>query len=302
MAYVAGAVVTRHHWGGPPGRHRQPLRDLIIGTGAPEHTLYAAHDPAGLPHHLIDREDVGPRDIVDVHEVAHLAPVLEDPRRPAGFERGAKDRGDPRVGGVARHPRAVDVVIPQPDRPRLCLSCPGERVVLLGDLARGVAAPRVQPGVLGDEFPGQRSITVGAVVLEVAGVQRRLAAWGRRLMTVLAARVAPLAVDDHRAGEDEGVHAPLVHRREQCRRAEVVVAGVRREVGHGHPGPHHRGLVAHDIDTVEQVGPLGCIAYVDPVNVLRGGGCGPVGLGDERVDTDDLVTSYGSAARRCAPR
>ena len=35
--------------------------------------------------------------------------------RPAGLERGPKDRGHPRVRGVARHPRAVDVVVPQPD-------------------------------------------------------------------------------------------------------------------------------------------------------------------------------------------
>ena len=46
-------------------------------------------------------------------EVPALPAVLEHPGRLAALERGAEERGHARVGGVARHARAVDVVVAQ---------------------------------------------------------------------------------------------------------------------------------------------------------------------------------------------
>ena len=102
------------------------------------------------------RQQVGPGDVVDVDEVAHLAAVLEDPRRLAALERGAEHRRDPAVRRVPGHPGAVDVVVAQGDRRAAGLAGPGRRVVLLGQLAGGVAAARVEPGVLLDQVPAER--------------------------------------------------------------------------------------------------------------------------------------------------
>ena len=119
------------------------------------------------------RRDVGAGDVVDVHEVAHLAAVLVDLRRLAALERRAEHRGDAGVRRVPGHPRAVDVVVPQRDGRRIRLAHPRRGVVLLGELAGGVRAARVEPGVLVDERPRQGGPAGRAVVLEVAGVEGR---------------------------------------------------------------------------------------------------------------------------------
>ena len=157
MAHVAGPVVAGHlglrtarglgeELGHAQDRHRRARADVVrrprLGRSLGDR---------------VDREQVGARDVVDVHEVAHLAAVLEDPRRLARLERGAEDRCDAGVRGVARHARAVDVVVPQPDGARPGLPGPRQRVVLLGQLARRIAAARVQPRVLRHELPGRAS-------------------------------------------------------------------------------------------------------------------------------------------------
>ena len=107
------------------------------------------------------RRDVGAGDVVDVHEVPHLAAVLEHLRRLAALERGPEHRRDTGVRRVPRHARAVDVVVPQRDGRGVGLAHPGRRVVLLGELAGGVRAARVEPGVLVDQRPGERGPQVG---------------------------------------------------------------------------------------------------------------------------------------------
>ena len=64
--------------------------------------------------------------------------------------------------------------------------------------------------------------------------------------------------------------------------------GVRRQVHDRGARADHRGLVADDVDTVEQRAQRLCVPYVDPVRVL-GAGSGRVRLGDEQVDPDHLV-------------
>ena len=63
------------------------------------------------------------------------------------------------------------------------------------------------------------------------------------------------------------------------------------QVGHRDAGPDHRRLVADHVDAVEEVGPLGRVAYVEPVDVGPRGGTRTVRLGDQRVDPDHLVAT-----------
>ena len=68
------------------------------------------------------------------------------------------------------------------------------------------------------------------------------------------------------------------------------MAGVQRQIGDGDTGADHCRLVTHDVDAVEKFGPVPGLTYVEPVDVRRHIDGGAVGLGDERVHADDLVT------------
>ena len=263
-------------------------RDVADADRVPRGHVVGAVVALGLLEHRPQRGLVGARDVVDVHEVAHLPAVLEDLGRLAALERGAEHRRHPRVGRVARHPGAVDVVVAQRQGRGAGLAHPGDGVVLLGDLAGGVAGARLEARVLVDQRPGQRLAADRAGVLEAAGLQRLAGAGGRHLLAVLGAGVATLAVDDHARGLHQPVHARLVHRREQHRRAQVVVARVERQVGDGDAGPDHGGLVAHHVDPAQQVGPRVGVAHVELVGA--GGGAGrAVGLLEHQVDAHHLV-------------
>ena len=78
-------------------------------------------------------------------------------------------------------------------------------VVLLRELAGGVAAPRVAAGVLVDELPGERRRRTRGRGLEVAGLEGGDAAGPAAAGPVVAAGVAALAVHDHRGGEHQPV-------------------------------------------------------------------------------------------------
>ncbi len=82
-----------------------------------------------------------------------------------------------------------------------------------------------------------------------------------------------------------------MHRRQQRRRAEVVVCGVCRQVGHRDPGPHHRGLVTDDIDATEQRAPFvrtRTLADIELVGARRSAGLA-VGHREHEVHPHDLV-------------
>ena len=163
--------------------------------------------------------------------------------------------------------------------------------MLLGELAGGVAAARVEAGVLVDQLPPQHGAAHRAVVVEVARLQRGDRPRAGHLGPVVGARVAPLAVDDHRGGQHHPVDARLVHGGEQGGGAEVVVTGVRRQVGDRDPGADDRGLVADDVDPAEQVGPRGRrrgLAHVEPGGAGGRHG-GAVGALEHQVDPDHLV-------------
>ncbi len=68
------------------------------------------------------------------------------------------------------------------------------------------------------------------------------------------------------------------------------MGGVLGKVGHRRPRPDEGGLVAHDVDAVEQFGPVRGVADVEHVQTvdLR---TDAVGLRQERVHEQDLVAS-----------
>ncbi len=240
----------------------------------------------------LQRPQVGTRDVGDVHEVAHLGAVLVDPRRLAPLQRGAEHRRHARVRRVPGHAGPVDVVVAQRDRRGAGLAHPRGGVVLLGELAGGVAAARVEPGVLVDELPPQHGPADRAVVVEVAGLQRGHRPRAGHLGPVVGTGVAALAVDDHRGGQHQPVDAFLVHGGEQGGGAEVVVTGVRRQVGDRDPGADDRRLVADHVDPAQQVGPRGRrrrLAHVEPGGAGRRHGRA-VGALEHQVDPDHLVT------------
>ena len=100
----------------------------------------------------LDGGDGGGGDVADVDEVASLGAVLEDPRRAAGLQGGAEERGDPGVRRVAGHPGAVHVVVAQRYRLAFGRPGPGAGEVLLRDLGGGVDVARLERCFLGDQF------------------------------------------------------------------------------------------------------------------------------------------------------
>ncbi len=90
------------------------------------------------------------RDVADVHEVAGLASVLEDLGRVPRCERAAKHARNSRVRRVARHPGAVDVVVPQRgDAHTRVFAGEAPTQMLLMELRRRVDVARVDGRTLG---------------------------------------------------------------------------------------------------------------------------------------------------------
>src|ERR687892_680209 len=89
-------------------------------------------------------ENVGASHVVDMHEVTALAPVLEYARGLALRQRAPKEAGNTRIGGVGRHPGAVDVVIAERHKRETSFSGNRRTQVLLMDLRRGVHVPRIE--------------------------------------------------------------------------------------------------------------------------------------------------------------
>ena len=153
MPDVAEPVLPGHHGLDATERRSQRRSHLAHRVRLPAGHVVAAQRPfsraaaAGpttsptvgpTAGNRLESEQVGPGHVADVHEVAALAAILEHPRRHAVLQAGAEDRGHARVGGVARHPRAVHVVVAQPDRDAASEPGPARSQVLLRHLARGV--------------------------------------------------------------------------------------------------------------------------------------------------------------------
>ena len=210
--------------------------------GAAGHVVGAQRPRRNAPAGRGQGQDVAVGHVADVHEVAALAAVFEDPGRHAVLQRGAEDRGHSRVRRVARHPGAVHVVVAQRDGRAAGHPRPVGRQVLLGQLARRVGVTRVQrrrprrtvAEDSCDPQAGQRGSNTPA--------SRSAAARGSgRTGPCSGHSYAALAVDDHRGGQHQPRHALPRHRGEQDRRPGHVDVGCTAE-GHrptrrGRPWP-----------------------------------------------------------------
>jgi hypothetical protein len=119
--------------------------------------------------------------------------------------------------------------------------------VLLRELGRRVHVPGIGRGVLPDQAGGEVLPAHRADGLEPARVEIGDGPRPGPYDPVPRARVPPLPVHDHRAGQHQTPDARLRHGGEQDRRAEVVVRGVLRRVADTVAEPDLRGLVAHGV-------------------------------------------------------
>ncbi len=273
------------------------------GARRPARDVERARDRLGRG----ERAQVGARDVAHVDEVAPLAAVLEHARRAAGGVGGAEDARDAGVGRVARHPRAVDVVVAQRGDGHARLArvtrrtgAPARawsrRTRCAGPAARPpapspAASGRPQRGQGGSKRPASRSAAT-----RCAG----------RDHAVLGARVAALAVDDHARGEHEPAgEAARGERAQQLRGGEVVVGDVLGQVAEVDAEPDHRRLVAHVVDAVDRARRDLRVAQV-ALDPLRGGievvRPHAVRGGQQRVDRAHRDARARAARRRRASR
>ena len=147
---------------------------------------------------------------------------------PARGERGAEDARHARVGRVARHPRAVDVVVAQRGDGHAGLARERGAQVLLGDLRRRVDVARIQRRASSGTVrgsSGRPQTGHGGSKSPASSASARARAGPHD--AVLGAGVAALAVDDHARGEhDPPAEAALRERPQQLRGGEVVVPDV----------------------------------------------------------------------------
>jgi hypothetical protein len=249
VPHVAEPVLPGDHRFRPPVRGGQRRRHLADGTRVPAAGVVGREGP-GLGLRLQGRH-VRRGHVPHVHEVPALASVLEHPGRLAAGERRAEEGRHPGIGGVARHPGAVHVVVPQ--RHGRPARAPGPRghQVLLGQLGRRVHVPGVGGGLFTDQAGGEVPPALGAPRLEPARVEVGHGPWARPHGTVPPARVRALPVDDHRTGEHEVPHARVRHGGDQHGRTQVVARDVLRRVGDPVAEADHRRLVAHGVHTGE---------------------------------------------------
>ena len=152
VPHVAEPVLAGDDGGGSSVSVSQRRRHVAHGArGAAAHVVGAQHAGPGrgvAARNGLKPGDGGARHVPDVDEVPALGPVLEDPRRAAGLQRGAEERRHPGVRRIAWHPGAVHVVIAQRHRAPPGGPGPGARQMLLRDLRVRVDVPRPDRCVL----------------------------------------------------------------------------------------------------------------------------------------------------------
>ena len=188
-----------------------------IETGRPEQTLYAAKPRRSAPSTTASRASRLARATSSTCTKSRICPPSSKTRggspRSSG---GPEHRRDPGVRRVPGHARAVDVVVAQGDHRAAGLARPGRRVVLLGQLAGGIAAARVEPGVLARRAPSPSGPPQTGQGFSNRPASRSTADRGPGAAAPCSrARVATLAVDHHRRREHQSADAGLVHRGEQ---------------------------------------------------------------------------------------
>jgi hypothetical protein len=275
------------HRGSQGSRHLPDRVGLAAG-----HVEHAGHRVGRL-----QREQVGAGNIPDMDEVAPLAAVLQHLRRLPGRQGAAEDGRHTGIGGVAGHPRTVDVVVAQGRDRRPARGHGRERQVFLVELGGGVDAAWVGFGLLGHRQRLEVAPAGWAWRLPAAGGQPCLVSGCGAHPAVGLAAVATLAVDDHRAGQQQPVDpaGAAVQRGQQPGGAQGVVAHVVHDVGQVLAQPDHGRLVADRLDAIDgtvQRGPVQVGPEVVDV-VAQVVGWAAVGLGVEPVQHPDPVPALG---------
>ncbi len=222
--------------------------------------------------------DVRLRHVADMNEITELPTVLEDLRYLPAGQRRTEDRGDPGVGGVDRHPGAIDVVVAQRGDGPARHPCPRRRKVLLHELGRRVHVARIRRSILADQAGQQGRAAVRAARLEPASRQISHQPRARTPRPVQRALVTPLAVDHHRGCEHKPPYARCRHLGQQHRGAEIISAHILRSVGEAGTEADHRRLMADEVDAPKRRCDGFRIAHIRADEVPRAGG-GLVGWG-----------------------
>jgi hypothetical protein len=278
VADVAGTPAA-NDLGGGTAHGRERSRHLADRVGLAAGHVEGAPDGLGRGQ----GEQVGPGHVGRVDEVAALQAVLEHRRGAPAGQGAAEDGRHPGIGGVAGHPRPVDVVVAQGGHRRPAGQGARGRQVLLVQLGGRIDAAWIQRGVFGDRHRLQVGAAAGTGRLEPAGLQTRPRTGAGPDRPVLAAAVGTLAVDDHRAGQHQPLDPPTGHGGQQGGGTQVVVAGELDHVAELSAQADHGRLVADRVDAVQgavqnraggRVGQVG-LEMLDVVAEV----VGPVGVG-----------------------
>ena len=171
VAHVAEPVVPGDDRRGPFSAWASARAMSPTVRGVPEPTLKARTPDTCC---LAGEHGRG-RDVAHMHEVAALSAVLEHLRRFAAPQRRGEDRRHARIGRVARHAGAVDVVIAHRRDRAAGDARPVAGVELLRHLAARIGVARIERRVLADQRGRERRAAMRARRLELAGGERRFA-------------------------------------------------------------------------------------------------------------------------------
>ncbi len=169
-------------------------------------------------------------------------------RRDAMLEHAAEDRCDTGVRSVVRHPRPVDVVVAKSRHRHASPARERELQVLLMDLGRRVAGPRLEPCRLRYDPWLSRSPALGVGDLELTAGQRPDRSRTRPHDSMCPIAGTPLAVRNHAARSCFApVESAACQLSQQLGGADGVVSYVVWQVEYVRSEAHHLSLMADSI-------------------------------------------------------
>src|SRR5947209_327780 len=245
---------------GTAGRRQRRCDVTVCPGGAAGHVVCARlHAVAGQSKH------VGVSDIAHVHEVTRLAAVLKYRGCPARGQGAPEDGRHAGVGGVAGHPRAVDVVVAEGDNSRAGLAAPRLAQMLLVELGRCVHVARIGSRVFCHRLPSQLGPTPRhrAARLEAPGPQI-LGPPRRRGHEPVRGTAGPaVSVHDHAAGQHQPAGEPSPPQDvEEHSRARVVVGDVVGGIAEVDAQAHLCRLMADGIHVFDRAAYDRRVAYI----------------------------------------
>ena len=230
--------------------------------GVPEPTLKAHTRAASSQQEPLRRH------VADMDEIAPLIAVLEHLGRLAAPQRRDENRGDARIGRVARHAGTVDVVIAQRGHRTAGHRRPVGGIEFLRHLAAGVSVARIErrrfitsawpSGWPQSGHGGSNCPAASAASLRGAGRTIPCSAQGQ-----------PFAIDHHRTRKRQPRNAGARHFGKQHGRTGIVGAGIVRQVVDVDAKPDFRGKMNDGVDACEGAGNGPGVAHVGRGAVRR---------------------------------